>query len=103
MSDALRLRAEEVRDEVKRGLNTAERVGSVLVGLVGELDEVAGDVTGETGLGKRVDELSEEVNQLREKLSEFMGLTYISAIEVPPGGGGAVIGVKTICEEWEVM
>ena len=47
MSDALRSRAEGVRDETKKRANTAERVGSVLVDIVTELDELSKTVTGE--------------------------------------------------------
>ena len=78
MSEELKKRAEEIRDETAREANTAERVGGVLVDIVSETQE------------------------LRAKLEEFMGLTYISAIEIPAEGGGAVLGVKTMCKEWEV-
>lgn len=78
MNEELRKRAEEIRDETTRGANTAERVGGLLVGIVTETQE------------------------LRAKLEEFMGLTYISTIEIPAEGGGVVLGVKTMCKEWEV-
>lgn len=78
MSAELKKRAEQIRDETVRKANTAERVGGVMVDTVAELDT------------------------LKVKLEEFMGLTYISAIEVPAEGGGAVIGVRTMSKEWEV-
>lgn len=78
MSDLLKERAIEIRDETKEEANTAERVGSVMVDTVQELDEI------------------------KAKLDEFMGFTYIESIEIPAEGGGVVIGVKTTCKEWEV-
>lgn len=78
MSEALKERAMGIRDEIKDEANTAERVGGVMVDTVQELD------------------------QIKAKLDEFMGFTYIEGIEIPAGGGGVVIGVKTTCEEWEV-
>lgn len=78
MSEELKKRAQEIRDETAREANTAERVGGVLVDIVKEHDE------------------------LEKKLSEFMGFTYIGSIEIPAGGGGVRIGVKTTCKEWEV-
>lgn len=79
MSAELKKRAEQIREETTDGANTADRVGGVMVDTVNELDV------------------------LKTKLEEFMGLTYISAIEVPAEGGGAVIGVKTMTKEWEVL
>lgn len=37
MSEQLKRQAEEIRDEVQKGANTAERVGGVLVGIVEEV------------------------------------------------------------------
>ena len=102
MSVALRSRAEGVRDETKKRANTAERVGSVLVDIVTELDELSKTVTGEKGLEKKVDELAEKVEALSRKLDEFMGFTYIESIDFPAEGGTVKIGVKTTCKEWEV-
>lgn len=78
MSDLLKERAIEIRDETKEEANTAERVGSVMVDTVQELDEI------------------------KAKLDEFMGFTYIESIEIPSEGGGVILGVKTTCKEWEV-
>lgn len=78
MSDLLKERAIEIRDETKEEANTAERVGSVMVDTVQELDEI------------------------KAKLDEFMGFTYIESIEIPAEGGGVILGVKTTCKEWEV-
>lgn len=78
MSEALKKRAEEIRNETNKKANTAERVGGVMVDTVQELDEI------------------------KTKLDEFMGFTYIESIEIPAEGGGAAIGVKTTCENWEV-
>lgn len=113
MSDELKQRAAEIRDETEQGANTAERVGGLLVNMVSECDQIAKNtvdvVENQEDLEKRVEALEKKVNTLSteigcliEKLSEFMGFTYISAIEIPPKGGGAVLGVKTICKEWEV-
>ena len=78
MSAELKKRAEQIREETIDGANTADRVGGVMVDTVAELDA------------------------LSAKLEEFMGLTYISAIEVPAEGGGAVVGVRTMSKTWEV-
>lgn len=78
MGEALRKRATEIRDETTEGANTAERVGGVMVDTIVELDEV------------------------RTKLDEFMGFTYVECITIPADGGGVVLGVKTTCKEWEV-
>lgn len=78
MSKALEKRAEEVRYETGKQANTSDRVGGVMVDTIRELDE------------------------LKAKLDEFMGFTYIENIEIPAKGGGVVIGVKTTCKEWEV-
>lgn len=78
MSKALEKRAEEVRYETGKQANTSDRIGGVMVDTIRELDE------------------------LKAKLDEFIGFTYIESIEIPAEGGGVVIGVKTTCKEWEV-
>ncbi len=75
---SLKQRAEEIRDETKKGANTSERVGSVLVDTV------------------------QELNDVKAKLDEFMGFTYIESIDFPAEGGTVIIGVQTTCKEWEV-
>ena len=77
MSEELKRRAEEIRNETARNGNTAERVGGVLVDMAGELDEV------------------------RKRLDEFMGFTYIDRVDFPTNGGVVKLGVKTNCE-WGV-
>lgn len=39
MSESLRRQAEEIRNEVQKGANTAERVGGVLVGIIDEVSK----------------------------------------------------------------
>ena len=75
---SLKQRAEEIRDETKKGANTSERVGGVLVDTV------------------------QELNDVKAKLDEFMGFTYIDSIEIPAEGGEVILGVKTTCKKWEV-
>lgn len=78
MSEALKLRAQVIRNETVRDANTSERVGGVMMDTITELDD------------------------LKAKLDDFIGFTYIGAINFLPDGGGAQIGVKTTCENWNV-
>ena len=95
MSEALKKRAEEIRNETAKKANTSERVGGVLVDIVTELDGLSDEITGEEGLKKQVEEL-------KLKLDEFLGFTYIESTDFPAEGGTVKIGVKTTCKEWEV-
>lgn len=78
MSERLKLRAQGIRDETVQDANTAERVGGVMMDTIAELDD------------------------LKAKLDDFIGFTYIGAINFLPDGGGVQIGVKTTCENWNV-
>lgn len=89
---SLKQRAEEIRDETKKGANTSERVGSLLVEIVDHF----------SALSKENEELKRQVGELTDKVNEFMGFTYIESIDFPAEGGTVKIGVKTTCKEWEV-
>ena len=88
MAKTLKQRAEEIRNETEEGANTAKRVGRVLVDIVDRIE-------GEEGLTK-------QVQDLKQKMSEFIGFTYIENVDFPAEGGTVRIGVKTTCKEWEV-
>lgn len=77
MSELLKRQAEEIRDEVQKGANTAERVGGVLVEIVKEQDK------------------------LWSKLEEFIGFTYIESVEIPADGSEVKVGLKTMAKNWE--
>lgn len=78
MSEELKRRAEDVRNETVKGANTAERIGGVMVDTI------------------------QELNDIKATLDEFMGFTYMESLELPAEGGEVKIGVKTTCKEWEV-
>lgn len=103
MSEALKRRSEEIRNETGRGANTSERVGGVLVDIVAELDDLSARLEGDDGLKGMVDDLTVKVDEIGKKLDEFMGFTYINSIEIPTHGGGVLVGVKTTNKEWEVQ
>lgn len=78
MSERLKLKAQGIKDETVQDANTAESVGGVMVDTIADLDD------------------------LKAKLDDFMGFTYIGAINFLLGGGGVQIGVKTTCDSWKI-